>query len=145
MKIKTSIKENKTRELWSSFKPRVKEIKHRADKNFYSIQEYPDDISLDTFTPHTQFTKWAATKVFDFENIPTGMDRLIIPEGLYAVFIHKGSVHSFHKTSQYIYGQWLPDSGYVLDQRPQFEIMTEKYLGPDHPDSEEEVWVPIRS
>ena len=30
------------------------------------------------------------------------------------------------------------------DQRPQFEIMTEKYLGPDHPDSEEEVWIPDR-
>jgi len=72
------------------------------------------------------------------------MDHLIIPGGLYAVFIHKGPVHIFYKTSQYIYGQWIPGSDYILDNRPHFEIMTEQYLGPDHPESEEEVWVPIK-
>lgn len=145
MKIITTLAENKTRELWRNFKPGVKEIEQRTDKDFYSIQEYPKDIQMEKFTPHTQFTKWAAVQVHDFNNIPAGMDRLIIPSGLYAIFLHKGPVDAFYKTSQYIFRQWLPGSDYILDQRLQFEIMTEKYLGPDHPDSEEEVWIPIRS
>ncbi len=144
MKIITTLEENRTRELWRNFKPRVNEIVSRADKNFYSIQKYPKDISMEKFTPQTQFFKWAAVQVLDFENIPFGMDRLIIPSGLYAKFIHKGPNHTFSKTIQYIFWQWFPGSGYVFDQRPQFEIMTEKYLGPNHPDSEEEVWIPIK-
>ncbi len=144
MKITTSLAENKTRELWSKFKPRVKEIGNRADIDFYSIQEYAKDLKYEKFTQYTQFVKWAAVQVTDFDDIPTGMDQLIIPGGLYAIFIHKGPIHTFYKTSQYIYGKWIPGSDYALDQRPQFEIMTEKYLGPDHPDSEEEVWVPLK-
>ena len=144
MKITTSLAENKTRELWSKFKPRIKEIGNRVDSDFYSIQEYHEDLKFEMFSRHTQFVKWAAVQVTDFDDIPAGMDQLIIPGGIYAIFIHKGPVHTFHKTIQYIYGQWIPGSDYALDQRPQFEIMTEKYLGPDHPDSEEEVWIPIK-
>jgi len=145
MKRITSLAGNKTRELWGEFMPRVKEIKQRPDKDLYSIQQYSKDLKMEMFTPHTQFIKWAAVQVLDFEHIPKGMDHLIIPCGLYAVFIHKGPVRSFHKTSQYIYGQWIPGSDYILGHRPHFEIMTEEYLGPDHPDSEEEVWIPIKS
>lgn len=144
MKIITTLAENRTGELWRNFKPRVKEIAQRTGRDFYSVQEYPRDIKIEHFTPHTQFIKWAAVRVHDYENIPPGMDRLIIPAGLYAIFIHKGPVSTFFMTSQYIYEQWLPASDYILDQRPQFEIMTEKYLGPEHPDSEEEIWIPVR-
>ncbi len=144
MKIITTLVENRTRELWRNFKPRIKEIEHRTGNDFYSIQEYPENIMIDNFTVQTQFIKWAAVQVLDFEYIPSGMDRLIIPPGLYAIFIHKGHTVTFKKTSQYIYGQWLPASKYIFDQRPQFEIMTEKYSGPNLPDSEEEVWIPIK-
>jgi AraC family transcriptional regulator len=144
MKIITTLAENKTRELWRSFMPRVKEIEQRTDKDLYSIQEYPKDIRMEKFNPHTQFIKWAAVQVHGYENIPTGMGLLVIPAGLYAIFIHFGPVHTFYKTSHYIYRDWLPASDYDLDHRPQFEIMTEKYSGPDHPDSEEEVWIPVR-
>ena len=144
MKITTTLAENRTRDLWSNFKPRVKEVENRTDKDFYSIQEYPENIKMEMFTNDTRFIKWAAVRVHNFGNIPAKMEGLIIPAGLYAVFIHKGPVHTFYETSRYIFGQWLPVSDYELDQRPQFEIMTEKYLGPDHTDSEEEVWIPIR-
>lgn len=144
MKMITSLSENKTRELWGKFMPRVKEIKRRSDKDLYSIQQYSKDLKMEMFTPQTKFIKWAAVQVLDFEQMPEGIDELIIPVGLYAVFIHKGPVSTFQKTSEYIYGYWIPGSDYMLDNRPHFEIMTEDYLGPDHPDSEEEVWVPIK-
>lgn len=71
------------------------------------------------------------------------MDILIIPEGLYAVFVHIGTVKTFPQTMQEIYSKWIPESGYQLDVRPHLQIMKENYFGPLDPRSEEEVWVPI--
>jgi AraC family transcriptional regulator len=38
---------------------------------------------------------------------------------------------------------WLPSSDYVLDNRPHFEILGEKYKIND-PESEEKIWIPVR-
>ena len=37
----------------------------------------------------------------------------------------------------------MPASEYILDKRPHFEILGEKYKN-DDPASEEEVWIPVR-
>jgi AraC family transcriptional regulator len=83
MKIITSLEENRTVELWCNFMPGLRKIKHRTGKDFYSPQEYPEEIIMVNFTPQTQFIKWATVQVPDFEIIPPGMDQLIIPFGLY--------------------------------------------------------------
>jgi len=44
---------------------------------------------------------------------------------------------------QKIYTVWLPASDYVLDNRPHFEVLGDKYKNND-PSSEEEVWIPIK-
>ncbi len=75
---------------------------------------------------------------------PEGMKPKILAGGLYATFTHKGPVKTFVKTSNYIYGTWLPQSGYELDQRAHFEKLGAKFYGPEHPDSEEDIFVPIR-
>ena len=72
------------------------------------------------------------------------MEAFVIQGGSYAVFIHKGATDTFHKTAEFIFSVWLPNSKYELDNRKHFEIMKENYLGPNNPDSEEEVWVPIK-
>jgi AraC family transcriptional regulator len=38
---------------------------------------------------------------------------------------------------------WLPDSGFELDNRPHFAVMGEKYKRDDDA-SEEEIWIPVR-
>ena len=86
MKMITSLSENKTRELWGKFMPRVKEIKRRSDKDLYSIQQYSKDLKMEMFTPQTKFIKWAAVQVLDFEQMPEGIDQLIIPVGPCSVF-----------------------------------------------------------
>ena len=65
-----------------------------------------------------------------------------MPGGLYAVFFYKGS-SSDTKIFQYIFTNWLPDSGYTLDNRPHFEILGENYKNGD-PGSEEEIWIPVK-
>ena len=83
-------------------------------------------------------------EVTDFDNVPPSLETFVIPSGQYAVFIHKGDTKEFYKTSQYIYGTWLPNSNFVLDDRPHFEILGEKTKN-DDPNSEEEVWIPIKA
>jgi len=142
LSIKTTLEANETAILWRKFMPRRKEIHNLLDSSLYSIQEYDIQCDWSAFTPQTSFTKWAAIEVTSQQEIPTGMESLTI-QGLYAVFVHKGTADEFHRTLDYIFNSWMPSSGYQFDHRPQFEIMKDDYLGPSHPDSREEVWIPI--
>jgi AraC family transcriptional regulator len=81
--------------------------------------------------------------VSDFDFIPYGMQSLLVEEGLYAVFNHVGDVVKARETFSYIFGVWLPNSEYQLDNRPHFEILGTKYKN-NAPDSEEEIWIPIK-
>lgn len=140
--IEMSLVENKTQEIWKKFMPRLKEITHAKSADLYSLQQYPQDY-YKNFSPLTLFKKWAAIEIYNTENIPAGFELLELPAGKYAVFIHRGNTEMFTKTAQYIYGEWLPNSGFELDNRPHFELLGDNYLGHENPDSEEEIWVPI--
>lgn len=68
---------------------------------------------------------------------------MVVEEGLYAVFNHVGDASKAREIFGYIFGVWLPNSEYEFDNRPQFEILGEKYKS-NSPDSEEEIWIPIK-
>ena len=127
-------------ELWNSFMIRRNEIKNRVGTNFFNIQINPENFD---FNPQTEFFKWAVVPVTDFNFLPEGMQSLIIEGGLYAVFNHIGDASKARETFGYIFGVWLPNSEYEFDNRPQFEILGEKYKN-NAPDSEEEIWIPIK-
>lgn len=130
----------KTPLLWRAFRPRITEIKNAVGDDLYSAEVYPPGY-YDAFNPANTFTKWAAIAVSDFGTIPTGMETLLF-EGLYAIFLHKGPASEGVKTYNYIFLNWLPTSGYVLDDRPHFAVMGAKYKH-DDPASEEEIWIPV--
>ena len=136
-----SFSENRTRELWQSFMPRRREITDAVGTDLYSIEVYPPHF-FDAFDPETQFEKWAAVEVTNFDNIPDGLETLTIPAGLYAVFLHRGPASEAIITYTYIFQTWLPASEFKLDRRPHFAVMGEKYRNED-PDSEEEIWIPV--
>jgi AraC family transcriptional regulator len=142
-RIKMSFSDNKTRELWSSFMPRRREIKNNIGSELYSIEVY-EPLYFNNFNPEKEFDKWAAVEVIDFETVPDDMETLTSPGGLYAVFIHKGSADKASETYRYIFGTWLPASDFLLDVRPHFAVMGEKYKN-DETDSEEEVWIPVKN
>lgn len=127
-------------ELWSSFMPRRKEIQNTMGSELYNIQINPKDFD---FKPTTPFVKWAAIAVSSFDYIPDDMELLEIEEGLYAVFNYKGVQSDVASFFNSIYTKWLPSSGYQLDSRAQFEILGEKYKN-NSPESEEEIWIPIK-
>lgn len=144
MFLMMSLSEDKTGKLWKNFMPRRNEIKHQLVNGYFSVQEYENLEQFHQFTVQTEFKKWAAIEVYSHEEIPKGMVAHTLAGGTYAKFIHVGIAAKFPKTLNYIFGEWLPNSNYVLDHRPHFEIMGEKYLGIDNEASEEEVYIPIR-
>lgn len=142
-KVSMSFAADRTFELWRSFMPRRKEIENALTTALYCVQEYSNAAAVLNFDPVANFTKWAAVEVSRFDSIPGGMDTLTMPGGLYAVFFHKGAAATAAQTFGYIFREWLPASGYKLDNRPHFEVLGAKYKNND-PESEEEVWIPIR-
>jgi len=138
-----SLANNKTAALWQSFMPQRKLIKNAVGTDLISMQVYDNPLYFSNFSPQTEFTKWAAVEVSDHAEVPDNLAPYTLQGGLYAVFIHKGPPAEFPKTFQYIFGEWLPNSQYELDQREHFELLGEKYKNND-PASEEEVWVPVK-
>ncbi|MFK7813261.1 MAG: GyrI-like domain-containing protein [Maribacter sp.] len=141
--LRMSLADNKTSQLWKSFMTEKSAIKNTVGTDLYSIQVYDELHYFKNFNPQTEFTKCAAIEVDKHEDIPNDFSSFTIESGLYAVFLHKGTVIEFSKTMQYIFSQWLPQSEYELDNRPHFEVLGEKYKNND-PNSEKEVWIPIR-
>ncbi len=141
--LKMSFVNNRTGELWKSFMPLRKTIQQQVSTNLFSVQQYAEVFNIQQLNPHLEFMKWAAVEVSSFSVLPDGIEPFILPGGLYAVFLHKGDAAD-NKTFQYIFQEWIPASAYVPDNRPHFELLGEKYKN-DHPDSEEEIWIPIKA
>jgi len=141
-RIRMSLADNKRFQLWNSFMQQRKEIENTVSNNLYSVEVYDSTDYFKNFSPHTEYDKWAAVEVSDVDAIPSGMETITIPCGLYAVFIHKGPASKGPETYQYIFGTWLPTSSHTLDHRPHFAVMGAKYKNEDS-DSEEEIWVRV--
>lgn len=128
-------------QLWTRFISLYLKESYRLGPNRYNVHIYPADYFIN-FDPSKEFIKWAAAE--HRGDIPPTLEELEIPEGLYAVFIHKGPAATVFKTFEYIFQVWLPQSGYIIDHRPHFDVMKPDYEK-DSEAAEEELWVPIKS
>jgi AraC family transcriptional regulator len=136
-----SLVNNRTGELWRSFMPMRGQIQNRVGTDFISLQVYPPEYHS-VFTPEREFMKYALVEVLDYNSVPEGMETFTIAGGLYALFDYKGESGDpsiFH----YIYGDWIPKSKFVLDNRPHFEVLGANYEN-NNPNSEEKIWIPIK-
>jgi AraC family transcriptional regulator len=133
---------DRTSELWRGFRSRLAE----ASLQFvaaYSIRVYDESYSFSTFDRGAEFDKWAAVDSNLNPELSESLERLVVPPGRYAVFIHKGTAMDAPRTFRNIFGVWLPASNFEVDSRPHFEILPPGY-DPFDPRTEEEVWLPIR-
>lgn len=133
--------EDQTALLWRTFMPRRREITAAISPDLFSVTQYPAGYFA-AYDPHTAFRKWAAVAVAEAAPVPAGMAPLIIPPGQYAVFDYRGSSLDT-RVFAYILREWLPASGFVLDDRPHLEVLGPGYRNAD-PTSEEEIWLPVR-
>lgn len=144
MHVQMTLAQNRTGELWRSFMPRRNEIEHRVNGDMISMQVYDEQMDFGNMDPLVAFEKWATAEVTSTSDIPEGMEVFTLPGGLYAVFEYKGSLQGAEAFFRSVFGMWLPASEYDIDNRPHFEVLGAKYKNND-PDSEEEVWIPIRN
>jgi AraC family transcriptional regulator len=121
--------------LWKEFMPRKSELFHLSNSELIALQDY---TAFGNF--EKPFDIYACAEVSNTEIIPKGMLAYTIPSGLYAVFLHKGMKAG--ATYQRIMSEWLPTSGYAIDDRPHFQVMGEKYKNGSE-DSEEDFYVPV--
>jgi AraC family transcriptional regulator len=125
--------------LWQRFMPLQRDLTDKVG-DLMSLQIYPENYDGN---PQTIFEKWVCIEVSSAQNLPETLEILDFPAGDYAVFLHRGTSADFMQTMQYIHQIWLPNSGFSVDDRPHFELLGAKYIR-NHPDSEEEVWLPIK-
>jgi len=138
-KLRMSIRNNRTYELWRSFMPGRMKIKNRLSNDLISMSVYDGPLQGNM---DQEFDKWAAIEVDNFNEIPEGMETFVLNRGLYAVFDYKG-LNTDNSIFIYIFTEWQPGSQYDLDARPHFEVLGEKYKNGDA-ESEEQIWIPIR-
>jgi AraC family transcriptional regulator len=139
-RVSMSLAENKTPILWRSFLPSRKDIRNAISNEMISMSTYSEPLRLGDF--HQTFDKWAAVEVSNFDNVPDDMETFTLGGGLYAMFHYQG-LSTDNSIFIHIFGTWLPNSEYELDNRPHFEILGDKYKNGD-PNSEEDIYIPIK-
>ena len=137
-----SLQNNTTAELWRRFLQRCRAQPFPGSRERYSVQIYPPNY-FRQFRPEATFEKWAAVETMQPTVVSTDLETLILPSGLYAVFAYRGPASGGPAIFRYILLDWLPASPYALDDRPHVEVLGDDYKN-EHPDSEEELWIPIK-
>ncbi len=140
LSTQTSLVTDNTKEVWNKFMVLLKANKI-IPQRLFSVQTYPEEYYIH-FEPTREFTKWACAECLVAATVPAEASILDIPAGAYAVFTHYGGPTTATITFNYIFSQWLPNSGYRVDHRPHFEILGQGYSNND-PESVEEIWIPI--
>ena len=137
-----SLADDATVALWQRLMPRRNEIVNRTTNDYISMRVHEPMPLEQMFDPDTEFEKWAAVEVADHESIPDGMQSYTLAGGQYAVFLHRGPASRFPETMRSIFGDWLPQSGFTLDAREQFERLPEGY-SPTDENAYEHVYIPV--
>nr|WP_275444865.1 GyrI-like domain-containing protein [Paenibacillus sp. ACRRX] len=126
--------------LWRSFRQRLFEIERKPDTEdiFYAVIELTGR--------QWEVTYIACVEVASEESVvPLGMVAKLLPVVTYAVFTHKGTLSRLSDTLQYIYETWLPQSGSVRTNFPEFVRYDHRYLGPMNEDSVLDIYIPVGS
>lgn len=125
--------------LWNDFSARVQEIPNVSDPH----KAYQVCVMKDSDPEAEIFTFIAGMEVSEISQVPEGMMAHSVPEAHYAVFEHHGLLDTLHKTYEYIYAVWLPESGYEMADTDSLEVYDERFkVG--SPDSVYEIWVPLK-
>lgn len=141
----TTLRDNKLRALWECFNEIAKDIPHKkAMARGFGICEAARDNTLYNMNSDVLFTEVAGIEVESFDGLPEDFVRKELPGGRYAVFTHKGTLRMLQRTFEYIWGTWFLNTKEEMDCREDFELYDARFLGYDHPDSEVDIYIPLK-
>ncbi|HOR84856.1 MAG TPA: AraC family transcriptional regulator [Bacillota bacterium] len=141
----TTLRNNRLRELWDRANSLYTQIPNRIPGGrAFGICEACMENTLYSMNDDVLFTEVAGTEVSSFDGLSEPFVRKVIPGGRYAVFTHRGTLRKLPQTFDYIWGTWFLATGEEMDYREDFELYNERFLGYDHPDSEMDIYIPIK-
>jgi AraC family transcriptional regulator len=82
-------------------------------------------------------------EVSDFSALPAELSRLRIAAQRYAVFSHREHVSTVRRAWNTIWNKWLPSSGHIPADAPNFERYSEKF-DPVSGNGGLEIWLPVK-
>lgn len=141
----TTLRDNQLCELWQRANASFTQIPGRIPNGRgFGICEACQSNTLYTMNEDILFSEVAGIEVSSFDGLAEGFVRKIIPGGRYAVFTHRGTLAKLPQTFDYIWGTWFLTTKEELDSREDFEMYDRRFLGYDHPDSEVDLYIPIK-
>ena len=146
MRFETSIDENNSVSMWEQFNQQIiafndsqLSVCHR-----YEIYEVADSCCAQSFSADRSIKAFIGIECPAGAQTDYGMQSKKLRKGKYAKFVHIGTVDTLLMTYRYIWSVWFPKSGYELAERDDFECYTERFLGPNNPHSEIDIYFPIK-
>lgn len=122
--------------LWQRFHQQMQGLPGRVGPLAYGVCCNGDDAG--------NFDYIAGVEVVDFSGLPREFSRVRIPAQRYVVFTHAEHISSIRRTVNTIWNRWLPASGHLVADAPNFERYDEKFDSVSG-NGGLEIWVPIRS
>ena len=136
-----SLVADKTGLLFSRFMPIIVKTRNAFTSDVFDVRIFPENYSG---APSETFIKFAAVEVLDVQLLPDIFEKLPEIKGQYAVFNHKGTAGDSFNTFNFIFSQWFPNSDFIVDSRPHFDILPSGY-NPTDQNAVHEIWIPITS
>lgn len=120
---------------WQKIVPYLGNISGQVGSTTYGVICQTDDAG------NTEYI--CGVEVSDFSKVQPELRRLRIPEQHYAVFAHKDHVSTMRQTWNSIWNKWLPESGYLVAEAPEFEKYGKEF-DPRSGNGGFEIWIPVR-
>lgn len=141
----TTLRDMRLKELWARANTLYPQIPNKTPNGRgFGICEACHENTLYTMNDDVMFTEVAGAEVDSFEGLTEPFVQKVIPGGRYAVFTHRGTLRMLRQTFAYIWGTWLLTTQEEMDGREDFELYDHRFLGYDHPDSEVDLYIPVR-
>ena len=146
MRFETSIDENNSVFMWEQFNQQIITF-NDPQLSFcrrFEIYEVADSCCAQSFGADCSINAFIGIEYPAGAQNDYGLQAKELSEGKYAKFVHVGTVDTLLMTYQYIWSVWFPKSGYELAEQDDFECYTERFLGPNNPHSEIDIYFPIK-
>jgi AraC family transcriptional regulator len=121
---------------WQRFGPHFGNIPHQVGRTAYGVCCNGDDDG--------NFDYVCGVEVSSFSELPSNLTRVRIPGQRYAVFRHRDHISTIRRTFATIWNKWLPESGHVAADAPEFERYGEDF-DPVSGTGGVEIWIPLKS
>jgi len=136
--------ENAIAKLWSRFNARNPEIQGQVGWRGFGLMLQNSDNP-----PGAPFEYTAAVQIHQDFDIPEGMTRIEVPAARYIVLTHRGPLDGIGDAFGHFWGHWLPNSPYEYDGgtrtgKYEFEFYDQRYTEANDPNSEIDLYFPIR-